>query len=538
MGAHMIDTQTDSGVYLRSSTKIEPLSCGWYAWGHLIAPVQHALNLAFRQLPLLKSFVATPAIHEAAARDPDMLGAAFIQLPRTQLRQIAALEAATAAQCRHLIQFAQDLMDLARQLQASAAGFSLEEGYSRIPESLRGLIELTYDLDNHPALRIVEELVAGGVLDNSSTQQIALFDTQDRERGFFLNTPRFESEQRMIIPMPFASERVDVLAASRIHATAPALLLEALQVPPERAQRFLQLFTSTAPQRKQPAYDGNEVRVRYFGHACVLVQSSEVAVLIDPLLVCGRDESEATLTFDDLPDRIDYVFLTHNHHDHLCPEILLQLRKRIGHILVPRNNPANLADPSIKLTLGALGFHNVIVMDALDRIALPDGEIVSLPFYGEHADLSIASKHGMYLRLKGRTLAFLADSNCLDRMLYRRLLARLGAVATLFIGMECHGAPLSWLYGPYLPDPIKRKDDESRRLSGCDSERAWAVVEELGCTRVFVYAMGQEPWLKYLSGLQYTPDSKQIVESEKLLERCRSAGVPAERLYGCRELTL
>jgi hypothetical protein len=73
-------------------------------------------------------------------------------------------------------------------------------------------------------------------------------------------------------------------------------------------------------------------------------------------------------------------------------------------------------------------------------------------------------------------------------------------------------------------------------LSGSDSERAWALLNEMGCQRAFVYAMGQEPWLQYLCGLQYTPESKQIVESDKLVERCRSASIPAERLYGCREM--
>jgi L-ascorbate metabolism protein UlaG (beta-lactamase superfamily) len=262
-----------------------------------------------------------------------------------------------------------------------------------------------------------------------------------------------------------------------------------------------------------------------------------VSVLIDPLVVCGHEEPEATLAFEDLPDRIDYVFITHNHQDHLCPEILLQLRPRIGQILVPRNNPGNLADPSIKLTLKALGFNNVTIMDPLDCVAVANGEITSLPSYGEHADLSISSKHGTYLRLDGHTLAFLADANCLDRMLYRRLIDRLGRIDTLFIGMECNGAPMSWLYNPYLARPVKRKDDESRRLSGCDSERAWAVVEEMGCRRVFVYAMGQEPWLKYLCGLQYTAESRQMVESDRLVERCRAAGITARRLYGCQEMT-
>jgi L-ascorbate metabolism protein UlaG (beta-lactamase superfamily) len=530
-----MDKESSAGVFLRSDTRIEPLSCRWYAWPHLISPVQHALNIAFRQIPILKSFLSNPSVHEAACRDPTFLGAPFIHLSRDNAAAMSALVNDTTRQFAGLIQFAEDYMKLERRLQDSAKGFSLDEMYKTLPDSLKGLVELTYDLNNHPSIRIIEEL-AYPALKNSAMQEIALFRAKDRERKFFLNTPRLPSPERLLMPLRFADERLDVLAQSRIKPLPKAELIDTLNVPAESANRFLEYFTDTPPERKQPAYQGEEVRVRYFGHACVLVQTASTSILTDPLVVCDHKDDEAKLTFDDLPDFIDYVFLTHNHQDHFCPEILLQLRRRIGTILVPRNNPSNVADPSIRLTLKSLGFDRVQVMDPLDKLPIPDGEIVSLPFYGEHADLNIASKQGMYLRIKGRTFLFVADSNCLDPMLYRRIAAHVGKADTLFVGMECEGAPLTWLYSPYLTNPMKRKDDESRRLSGSDSERAWALLNEMGCQRAFVYAMGQEPWLQYLCGLQYTPESKQIVESDKLVERCRSASIPAERLYGCREM--
>ncbi|WP_081945147.1 MBL fold metallo-hydrolase [Oleiagrimonas soli] len=251
-----------------------------------------------------------------------------------------------------------------------------------------------------------------------------------------------------------------------------------------------------------------------------------------------RDDADGRLTFHDLPDRIDYIFLTHNHQDHFSVETLLQLRNRVGAILVPRNNANNLADPSMRLALRAIGHANVQVMDPLDRIDIPGGSITSLPFYGEHADLSIASKHGLSVKLQGRHLLFLADSDGKDRMLYRHLSRQIGAVDDLFIGMECDGAPLSWLYGPYLSSPVSRKDDESRRLSGSDSEHAWMIAEEFGCRHVYVYAMAQEPWLRFVAGLKYTPESKQIVESDKFIARCREAGLHAERLCGSRTMLL
>ena len=531
-----IEAKNDAAVYLRSDTKIEPLACGWYVWGHLVPPIQQAFNIAFRQLSLLKSFVTNPSIHEAASLDPTLLGAPFIQLRRTYMPEVAALIADTLENCSDLIHFAENLMALTRQLKQSATGYSLEALYRSLAPNLAGLIELSYDLSNQPGLRVNEELSFGLDLDNSKTQQIAFSATKDRDRGFFLNTPRLASPERLILPLPFADSRFETLAVSRIRAVPQAQLLTELHVPPAQRERLFEFFSECAPHRNQPHYLEEDIRVRYFGHACVLLQAPKVSILVDPMFAFGHEEEEATLTFDDLPDFIDYVFITHNHHDHFSPEMLLQLRARLGRILVPRNNSGNLADPSMRLTLRALGFDNVTVMEPLDVVSISDGAIVSLPFYGEHADLNIRSKHGMYLSLKGKSFAFLADSNCLDRALYRRLTDRLGKVDTLFIGMECDGAPLTWLYSPYLPQALKRKDDESRRLSGSDCERAWSVVEELSARRVFVYAMGQEPWLKYICGLQYTPKSKQIVESDKLVERCRQAGIPAERLYGCREM--
>ena len=95
---------------------------------------------------------------------------------------------------------------------------------------------------------------------------------------------------------------------------------------------------------------------------------------------------------------------------------------------------------------------------------------------------------------------------------------------------------MTWLYGPLLGAFPSRRDDESRRLNGANCSRAWEIVRELGCRTVFVYAMGQEHWLKSIMGLEYRPDSIQLQESDKLIARCRQAGLRAERLKGCREM--
>ena len=71
-------------------------------------------------------------------------------------------------------------------------------------------------------------------------------------------------------------------------------------------------------------------------------------------------------TYSDLPDRIDYVVITHNHQDHVLLETLLQLRHQIGTVIVlalrtahhpaPRSQNRSFA-PSLGLELRAWDRH-------------------------------------------------------------------------------------------------------------------------------------------------------------------------------------
>jgi L-ascorbate metabolism protein UlaG (beta-lactamase superfamily) len=523
-------------VYLRPDTKLEPLIGNWYAWPHLLSPVLYALNMAFRYIPLLKSFVANPAIHVASARDPKFLCAPFAQLTAGQVGQVRELLRTTLERNKDALRFAEDLVNLDRRLQAHARGDSLDSFYDTLPESLSGLVELTYDLNNHPSLRILEELAYRTDWYDISNQSIALFC--DPRRAFFLNTPRFDNSTLMTIALPFKNKSLDTLSDMRRVPRPFDEICMALGISDERRQLFRNYFREEPPERRITAVKEHEIRVRYFGHASILIQSAFASLLIDPTVAWYGEAAEGQLTFEDLPDFIDCVFLTHNHQDHVCLEVLLQLRARIGEIVVAPNNLGCIGDPSLALMLTNLGFPNVTVATSLARRAVANGYMMSIPFLGEHASLSMLSKHGLYIRLREQSFMFLADSDCVDRGLYKRIRKLIETVDVLFIGMECHGAPLSWLYGPYLSSTISRRDDEARRLSGSNSKKAWAAVEELRPKQVYVYAMGQEPWLTYLLGLQYDPGSVQIIESQSFIEQCKASGISAERLNGTRELHL
>ena len=80
--------------------------------------------------------------------------------------------------------------------------------------------------------------------------------------------------------------------------------------------------------------------------------------------------------------------------------------------------------------------------------------------------------------------------------------------------------------------------DESRRLAGSNYEQARSIVDLFHCKEVYVYAMGQEPWLNYVMELKYTAESRPIVESNRLLKACQEQGIFAERLFGEKEILI
>jgi L-ascorbate metabolism protein UlaG (beta-lactamase superfamily) len=539
----------DAPVYLKPSVKIEPLFCGWLAWSHLLAPVQSAMNMAFRYLPLLQSFVANPGVHVAATRDPKLFGGPFVHLPPGDVPKVRELIAKTKLHFGRLLQLAQDIKTFDASLQESATGFSLNEIYPKIPQSLAGMVELMYDTNSNPRIHLIEELLYTEYGPDlcKHVQEISLSTVKESERRFFMSTPRIASTGTLTFSTEYSNPALDTLTAMRLEP-APLRELAATFGLADLCVRHSDLFTDTPPERNHPDYSGQDLRIRYFGHACVLLQTAKTTILIDPMFAAesaapGMQADCSRFTLGDLPDRIDYLVLTHCHQDHCCPEMLLQIRSRVRKVVIPLNNRGSLADPSMKLILGQLGYFDVISLGYFDSISFADGKLVSIPFPGEHSDLDVYSKQSVFVQVKERKLLFLVDSDGLESALYRRIAQQIGCGAdmridALFLGMECHGAPLTWLYGPLLSRPVTRRDDESRRLSGSNCERALRILQQFKCARVYVYAMGQEPWLRYLMGLEYDSDSIQLKESDKLVNHCRSEGMIAERLYGSRDILM
>lgn len=523
--------------YLKANVLAEPLVNHWYASLNLLSPAMAALIFSSTHQKIMASYVSSPQLHEMATRNPETAGGPFIDYPTRRVDEVKQLLEQAKSELVSYVQFADDVKKLQHMLDKHPQGMSLEPLYGDLPESLRGYVELYYDLLNRPHFRLIEALLYHGSLNTAPLQSMVFSLISEDYRPFCLSTPRLPAAEQFRLVLPFKDELYDRVFRSREQPLSQEDFDALVQIAGSESQVAQFFSTEKSPNYFQALSSHESLRVRYFAHACVLIETPQCSILIDPVISYDYPSELPRFTYADLPEKIDYVVLTHAHQDHVLLEHLLQLRYKIGTIFVPANVPGALQDPSLKLMLEDLGFPSVRALAEFERVTIVDGFIQGLPFLGEHADLHIQSKLMYFIRIADTKILLAADANNLDYKLYERVYEVIGDIDLLFIGMECVGAPLSWLYQPLLLTQLTRDMDQSRRLDGSDFNKAKMMVDTFNCKKVYVYAMGQEPWLNYVMGTHYTPTSPAIIESDKLLDYCRSKDIESARLLGSTKLS-
>ncbi|UWY30352.1 MBL fold metallo-hydrolase [Flavobacterium sp. TR2] len=522
--------------YFKPNVIIGPLVDKWYAWTHLISPATAAMNIVERHLKIMNSYIQAPMIHEAAVKNPKMLGGPFMDYETRRVEEIKELKAEILDKQANAIALSDAIKELDKMLKSKAKGASLEPLYKEVPEILKGYVELVYDLNNNVSFRFFESLLYHSPFYSKQSQSISLWETLNDERPFCLSTPQLEDPKVLQLDIPFDHKGIDTLSRMKRNPGSIEDVAEELGVTQDQMELFRTFFTKKEhPTYKK--YTGDKARMRYLGHACILIETKDVSILVDPLISYYGYESTVEHFSDiDLPDVIDYVLITHNHQDHIVLETLLPLRHKIKNIIVPVTTSGALQDPSIKLAFESIGFKNVIEIDEMQEIKFENCTITGLPFTGEHSDLNIRAKSCFHIAINELSFLFVADSRVMEPRLYEHIHRIKGNVDVLFLGMECAGAPLSWLYGCLMTQDVNREDDQSRRLAGCDSQRGLSLVDIFKPKEAYVYAMGMEPWLEFISSIKYTEESLAIIESNNLINTCKEKGIIAERLFGEKEL--
>jgi L-ascorbate metabolism protein UlaG (beta-lactamase superfamily) len=524
---------------LKANTVVEPLANSWVAYSHNVSPLSASLSVSHYQIPNLRQYLASPASSIEACKNPKLRAGRFVNFPEERAHEIKSFLEHTETEYKENLSLVRELMRFQNLLVATGTtGLPLAPFYTKLPEELRGYVELLYDYFTRPSVRVIEPLLYESKYYKPYLQSLRLFSlNHDRDRDFIFSTPRLPSAGEIHWRVPFDDPRVDKLFKLDVEPKPFEEIRELLGLDASSNGVLAGLLDEHAPPRPE-AWTGDGARVRHFGHACVLIEWKGASLLIDPCISVHPSEGDAGRpSFDELPERIDYALITHNHHDHYSLESLLRIRHKLGCLVVPRAFGLHYGDVSLKLLSQRLGFPRVVELDTLERIPLPDGEIVAVPFLGEHADLPHA-KTAYVVRVGTHRMLFAADSDCFDPRQYERLREILGPVRSVFLGLECVGAPMSWSCGAFFPIKPTVQQDQSRRQHGCDAERGMKLVEALQARHLYIYAMGLEPWYEWLLGLAYTEDATQIQESKKIISMAQNRGMDAKLISAPTELLL
>jgi len=524
---------SDASKFLRPDVIIEPLVDRFYAWMHTVTPVQAAMNLAFVQVPLLESYLQSPQVHINASDNPELRGGLFVNIEGSRAGEIRDLLSSIKRDRSEMLDFAAAVAEAEDLVRQSATGFDLTPLYQKLPAALSGLVEIAYDTSNQPAIRYIEPVAYESGLYSEDRQSIQLSLETGNERPFILSTPRLSAPDALDLNIPFRHPGLEELVRSRVHGTTLSRLREMLELSDEETAALSRLLASE-PDLAADRHITSGGRIRYFGHACLVLQTPEGAVITDPWVSSDASATDR-FTYRDLPDHIDLVLITHGHQDHIVLETLLALRGRIGTVVVPRSSRGNMADPSLALYLSHLGLP-VTEVDDFSEVEFPGGKVIATPFLGEHADLDIRAKSTYCVQFAGRKVFVGADSSGLDIGLYRYMRNHIGQVDVAFLGMECAGAPLTWLYGGLLTQPVTKKMSDSRTLSGSNAEQAAGIMTELGAREAYVYAMGEEMWLVgHVMATTYNEDSYQLSQVDQFMTWCADHGITSDHLFGQHE---
>jgi UDP-MurNAc hydroxylase len=118
------------------------------------------------------------------------------------------------------------------------------------------------------------------------------------------------------------------------------------------------------------------MRVTYYGQACTLIEAGGKKILTDPWLTEGAYQgswfhthvlAEAGVTPEAFPRDIDYLFLSHEHQDHMDVATLRHFPREIP-LLICR-----FATPKFRLYLQQLGFTNIREILSGETLDLGDG---------------------------------------------------------------------------------------------------------------------------------------------------------------------
>ena len=197
------------------------------------------------------------------------------------------------------------------------------------------------------------------------------------------------------------------------------------------------------------------MKITYPGHANVLVEG-RLNFMCDPWLV-GPHVANCSVWFypprrtqvEDLP-KLDFIFISHDHHDHCNANTIKALPKNIPYYILDFPNNHDIVLKRLK----ACGAQNINVIPARTRTKISDDAYITI-YKSDEGFIDSAA----IIEIDGRTLLHVNDC-----VLAKSTYAEIGEKNSIDIAFLPY-AGFSGFPGMYeFPDEIKKKFAEQKKL--------------------------------------------------------------------------
>jgi UDP-MurNAc hydroxylase len=262
------------------------------------------------------------------------------------------------------------------------------------------------------------------------------------------------------------------------------------------------------------------MRVSYYGQACTLIEAGGLRILTDPWLTEGAFHgswfhthllADAGVTPETFPTNIDFLYLSHEHQDHLDVATLNRFPKSIP-LLICR-----FGTPKFRHFLESLGFTNIREVVSGGRVELGEGAAATIFGSVEYInDSAIVIEHDG-VRLFNETDCKLAYAD-LERV------AEMGVDIGFFMFSGANWFPMMYDYPRETMLELVRRRRQSLLRSLVERVRLtkprFAVPAAGPCTAL-------DPELLWLND-----ESRGIfVDPELAIREIRQSNLPTEPLY-------
>jgi UDP-MurNAc hydroxylase len=262
------------------------------------------------------------------------------------------------------------------------------------------------------------------------------------------------------------------------------------------------------------------MRVTYYGQACTLIEVGGVTILTDPWLTEGAYFgtwfhthllADAGVTPETFPKDIDYLFLSHEHQDHVDPATLSHFSPQIPVLL------CRFPTPRFRQYVEELGFRNIHEIPPGREVALEEGVKVTALATAEYTNDSA-------LLVEGEGCRLLNETDC--KLGYADLarLGRLGIDIGFYMFSGANWYPMMYDY----PEEVQRELVRRRRRALLQS-----LVQRVKVTRprLAVPAAGPctvlDPDLLWLNS-----EARGIfIDPEEAVAALQRARLPTEPLF-------